>query len=333
MTRMTENLSDAPTGPGDGLHVLWVNTQASFKGGAEQYIHRTAGHLATRGVVSSLLYDVADPGDPAFLRGFAGGAYPIVDAARQIAELRPDVVYVHRTDDLALLDTLARADVPVLRFLHDHRLFCLREHKYTAIGQHTCTKATGLGCYSCLGFVQRRPDRSLGLRTLASLEREQEATRRLDGVVVGSRYMATHVAAHGFEPGRIAVLPLYAQGPAHPPSTEREPGLLLFVGQLVRGKGLDVLLEALASSRAPFRLEVAGEGAQGADLRAQAIRLGLADRVRFAGRLHGEDLEQRYRRASVLVVPSRNPETFALVGLEGMRHGLPVIATAVGGMN
>ena len=315
------------------LHVLWVNTQASFRGGAEQYVHRTAGHLAARGVTSSLLYDVSDPGDPSFFRAFSGGAYPIVDAARQVAGLRPDVVYVHRVKDPALLGTLARTDAPVLRFLHDHRLFCLREHKYTAIGQRTCTKTTGLGCYACPGFVERRPDRSLGLRTLAALEREQEATRRLDGVVVGSRYMAAHVAAHGFDPRRVTVLPLYADGPAHPPSADREAGRLLFVGQLVRGKGLDVLLDALSRVSLPFRLDVAGDGAQAAELQAQAARLGLAGRVSFAGSRRGEDLERLYRRSSVLVVPSRTPETFALVGLEAMRHGLPVIAAAVGGMN
>jgi glycosyltransferase involved in cell wall biosynthesis len=220
----------------------------------------------------------------------------------------------------------------VLRFFHDHRLFCLREHKYTAIGQRTCTQKSGWHCYSCLGFLNRS-DKWPGVRlsSLGALRRAQEAQRSLDGFVVGSRYMARHLAAHGLAGDRTHVIPLFVEPATVVPAVPRASDTLLFVGQLVRGKGLDRLLRALPRLSHPARLDVVGDGRQRDELQRLAHQLGVADRVQFHGRVEPEELPRFYRRATALVVPSRAPETFALVGPEAMQHGTPVVATAVGG--
>jgi glycosyltransferase involved in cell wall biosynthesis len=59
--------------------------------------------------------------------------------------------------------------------------------------------------------------------------------------------------------------------------------------------------------------------------------LGLADRVRFTGPLTGADLEARYAAADLVVLPSRT-ETYGMVAAEALAHGLPVVASAVGGL-
>ena len=112
----------------------------------------------------------------------------------------------------------------------------------------------------------------------------------------------------------------------------REPDLLLFAGQLVRGKGLDTLLTALSKMKAPARLLVLGAGRQETELRALARKLDLDGRVEFAGSASRDALDIQYRRALCLVVPSRSPETFGLVGPEAMRFATPVVATDVGGV-
>jgi glycosyltransferase involved in cell wall biosynthesis len=108
--------------------------------------------------------------------------------------------------------------------------------------------------------------------------------------------------------------------------------LLLFVGQLTTGKGIDLLLRALARAAHPCRLILVGKGPQEAELRELARALGLSERVVFLGALAPEALSAYYRRASCLVFPSRAPETFGLVGIEAMGHGTPVIASTVGGV-
>jgi glycosyltransferase involved in cell wall biosynthesis len=111
---------------------------------------------------------------------------------------------------------------------------------------------------------------------------------------------------------------------------------VLFIGNLIARKGLDVLLEAFATLREdlPFALDVVG-GDEADPLYARQMRtlvkgLGLADRVVFHGHVEGESLRDLYRQADVLAVPS-SYEGFGIVYLEGMAFGLPAIATLQGG--
>lgn len=314
------------------MHVLWLNENAHALGGAERYVHDTARLLAARGHRSTLAYDVASRVDADWLRPFEG-AYPLVDLTRQVRELRPDVIYAHRISEGRVVEELAAlaARTPVLRFFHDHKLFCLREHKYTAIGRRTCTATVGAGCYACLGFAQRA-EAFPGVRlvSVSALRRDQRRSAGLSGFVVGSRYMADHVAAHGFPQEKIHRIPL-----AVAPTPTREPGaverdLVLFVGQLVRGKGLDVLLRATARGR--HRLVVVGDGRQREELVALARGLGVEARVTFTGALPRGAIDDWLARARCLAMPSRAPETFGLAGLEATARGVPVVGSDVGGM-
>jgi glycosyltransferase involved in cell wall biosynthesis len=282
-----------------------------------------------------LFYDVKatpDP-DPSMLATFEGG-FPIVDLEHQLRELAPDVVYVHQLHDSAALRALAASPFPVVRFFHDHRLFCLREHKYTALSQTPCRRTIGAGCYPCLGFVRRSETwPGVQIASLRGLRAEQAWVRHHTAFIVGSRYMADHVAAHGFERSRIHVIPLYASGPLQSGvHGQRQEDLLLFIGQLTTGKGLDVLLQALTRTALPCRLMVVGRGRQEAKLRALVQSLGLAERVVFVGWLDPEALSAHYQQASCLVFPTRAPETSGLVGIEAMAHGTPVIASPLGGI-
>jgi len=131
--------------------------------------------------------------------------------------------------------------------------------------------------------------------------------------------------------------------------------LLLFVGRIQPLKGLDVAVAALAelvhggAGSSSYRrlggggrvsdavLAVIGgpSGPQGADevhrIEELVAELGLADRVRFLPPQGHEMLSTFYRAADVCVVPSRS-ESFGLVALEAAACGVPVVASAVGGL-
>jgi glycosyltransferase involved in cell wall biosynthesis len=317
------------------MKIAWINELAQPSGGAERYVRDTARELADRGVRSVLFYDVKATPDPSpsMLAPFEGG-FPIVELGRQLRELAPDVVYVHQLHERGALGALAASPFPVVRFFHDHRLFCLREHKYTALSQTPCSRTVGAGCYPCLGFLRRSETwPGVQLASLRALRAEQAQARHHEAFIVGSRYMADHVADHGFERSRIHVIPLYARVPPRSDVPgQRQEDLLLFVGQLSTGKGLDVLLQALTRTSRPCRLLVVGRGRQEVKLRALVQALGLAGRVSFAGWLDPEALSAYYEQATCMVFPTRAPETSGLVGIEAMAHGTPVIASALGGI-
>lgn len=102
------------------------------------------------------------------------------------------------------------------------------------------------------------------------------------------------------------------------------PGLL-FVGNDFRKKGLPALLQALTPLPAQVWLAVVGEGEQGAAMRQQVAEQSLGQRVHFLGALQHMDLA--YQAANCLVHPTLE-DTYAMVVLEAMAHGLPVVVSA-----
>ncbi len=96
---------------------------------------------------------------------------------------------------------------------------------------------------------------------------------------------------------------------------------LLFVGNDYRKKGLPAALKALASLPADVFLAVVGNTAAIAGFRDQVAALGLTQRVFFLGSL--QDVGPAYVAADALVHPTLE-DTFAMVVLEAMAHGLPV---------
>ena len=310
--------------------VAWVNEHAAFVGGAEQYVFETAELLAAEGIENTLLFDPLARFDPAFLKPFAR-AYPLIKPADQIPALGADIVYVHRVAGAERVRQIGEATPRAVRFFHDHRPLCLREHKYTAIRQETCVRPIGIHCYSCLGFVANQ-GHTLSLRSLGPLREELEESRKLAGAVVASRYLKQHLMDHGFDADHIHVAPLFS-APPPPIIVPRDERRLVFVGQLVRGKGVDVLLEAMTLLPSYVRLTVVGSGRQELELRALAEKLGLSSRVLFTGEQRGLDRDRLVASAAALVLPSRSPETFGLVGLEALRLATPVVATNVGGIS
>jgi glycosyltransferase involved in cell wall biosynthesis len=111
---------------------------------------------------------------------------------------------------------------------------------------------------------------------------------------------------------------------------------LLCVAAVTPQKGHDVLVEALAGiADAPWRCDCVGALDRDPGfverLRQGLRAYGLADRMRLVGPLAGADLDAAYAAADLLVLPSRG-ETYGMVVTEALARGVPVLATAVGGL-
>lgn len=100
---------------------------------------------------------------------------------------------------------------------------------------------------------------------------------------------------------------------------------LLFVGNDFRKKGLPALLDAMALLPNDTWLAVVGAGEQGAAMRQRVDQLGLSSRVHFLGAL--KNMDAAYQAADCLVHPTLE-DTYAMVVLEAMAHGLPVVVSA-----
>jgi glycosyltransferase involved in cell wall biosynthesis len=135
---------------------------------------------------------------------------------------------------------------------------------------------------------------------------------------------------------RVDVVPNPIDDHLFAPGPEAETAAsILVVGRVERGKGQDVLIEALPAIRdavpeAQVRL-VGDDGGTAVALARRAQALGVGDAVTFEGALAREELPAVYRSATVCVVPSRF-EGFGYTAVEAMACGRPVVAARAGGL-
>ncbi|HXU77566.1 MAG TPA: glycosyltransferase, partial [Methylomirabilota bacterium] len=138
---------------------------------------------------------------------------------------------------------------------------------------------------------------------------------------------------NGFDRSRIEILaPVPRAGDASIRSSFSQRNLIVYAGQIIRGKGVDVLLRALALMHEPFECVILGDGNHRAHCEELSRSLGLQDRVQFKGFVPQEELRSYYRECSVVALSSVWAEPIATIGLEVMRYALPVVAFDAGGI-
>lgn len=156
---------------------------------------------------------------------------------------------------------------------------------------------------------------------LSALACCSEYVRRRDRDIMGLDVRRARVIHNGVNVDRF-VMP-----------SERAPGppRVLTVSNLIRDKGIDVLLDAFARLPHPgVRLSIVGDGRARQALEAQAAALGIASRVTFHGMR--DDVEAFLRTADVFVHPARWHEAFGYTIAEAMACGCAIVSTDGGAL-
>lgn len=324
------------------MRLLFVHDRIGALGGAEANILVTAEELRRRGHSVGLMHGMgANRGDSGWHEVFQS-RFPATETdgaavlGRALAQFQPDVVFLHKLSDAAVLQSMLSCGRPVVRMIHDHELYCMRGYKYNYFSRHVCMRPASAYCvFPCGASLARGTGSIFPIRWVSygAKRREIDMNKRLDRLVVASAYMRDELLRNGFDAGRIEIhppVPRPAQSGALPSFGARN--LIVYSGQIVRGKGVDVLLESLARVSAPFECVIFGDGSQRPACERLSARLGLQDRVRFAGFVAQSRLAGSYADASMAVMSSLWPEPFGAAGIEAMRCGLPVVAFDAGGI-
>lgn len=324
------------------MKILFANNLCGHYGGVEQVIAHTAAALSRRGHMCHLAFGHARPDADEFARGFSSathcgefgwpgpGGEPFADI---VARVKPDVVFVHKLAQLPPGVERSNAYRKVV-LVHDHDLWCPTGLGYTRHNRRTCTHAAGWRCYLALAFLEKAEGGPIPVKLVNVGDKLRAMARyhTFDAVLANSTFIRDRLQAGGFPADRLHL--------CHPVLEQGEPGVtpvpeapeVLYVGSLIRGKGVDLLLRALHQVAHPWKLTIVGRGKSEDELKALAQSLGIAECVNFVGWVPNDEVGAYYRRARVVAVPSCWPEPFGLVGLEAMRHGRPVAAFAVGGI-
>jgi glycosyltransferase involved in cell wall biosynthesis len=298
-------LRDALREAGDEVRLL-TSAAGTAADGTADYVAPTARRPAARA-----LLQIHDPRAAATVR-------------RAVKEFRPEVAWVNMfAHHLSPSVFRALGPTPVVLFVSDYKLVCPLGSRLLPDGS-LCHHQAGLPCLAagCLSPPHWLRDQ---LR-YAAIHR---ALRRVHTIVACSAWMQAELKRAGW-PSLVLPIPSLP----HPTLPRRPAGepRFLFLGRLDREKGVDLLLEAFARMPTPGSLHLAGVGPCRDALQALVRDLGLDDRVHFLGWLDREAIAQELALAWALVVPSLWAEPLGMVAQEAIAAGVPVIASASGGL-
>lgn len=163
---------------------------------------------------------------------------------------------------------------------------------------------------------------------------------RAAAVTAASRFLADDLERHaGPLPRPVVVTPMpldVARFEAGQGTPKAIPPRILFAGNLVSSKGVDVLIRALALLKAraiAFRAKILGEGPAQADLERLAQQQGVASDIEWSSFLPQDRMPLEYGASTIAVLPSRGQaEGLGLTLVEALLAGCAVVGTPAGGI-
>ncbi len=221
----------------------------------------------------------------------------------------------------AAIEERAMRPAPADLLVVNHISLLARSARTLAAKYGTPTRVISYGTDT--EFLERNP---------RYLELYRPAAGSADRVMAISRFVADQVRALLPE-AQVEVLGGAVDRTVFRPAEAAPADRIAFVGRLVTEKGVWVLLDAVRRLRRPdLVLDVVGEGPQERQLQEAVRSGGVPARVNFWGYQPPAQVRDVLVRAALAVVPSTWPEPLGLVVLEALACGVPVVASAVGGI-
>jgi glycosyltransferase involved in cell wall biosynthesis len=253
--------------------------------------------------------------------------------ARVVEEVRPDVAHVHHVFErltLSVLDALQRRGVPTVMTLHDYKPVCPNFRLFTEGAP--CTRCLSGGYWQVVRHrcLEGSRWRSVAAAVDSYAARARGVYDRVDRFVAPSGFLRDRVVEGGLPADRVEVLPNPVVAAPSPRTAPADPPAVLYASRLVAEKGVDTLLDAAARLPAGTRVRLAGSGRLERAVRARVAAEELP--VDVLGPLAPDRVVAELRAAAVAVLPALWWENCPMAVLEAAAQGVPVVASAVGGV-
>ncbi|UVI27952.1 glycosyltransferase family 4 protein [Paenibacillus spongiae] len=184
--------------------------------------------------------------------------------------------------------------------------------------------------YTCHSLVSMEDGSSL-----RSIKSQASLLRHADQIIVPSYWLKKEIQKRFYSAAsKTKVIPNGVRVGSN--GTRVPPHRLMFVGRLIRDKGIEPLIRSisiLSGQKKQIRLTVIGKASLKYQKRLKAIakQIGVLSNIRWLGFLPHGQVQRMYSSHGAVVVPSKL-ESFGLVALEAMANGIPLISTRAGGL-
>jgi glycosyltransferase involved in cell wall biosynthesis len=222
----------------------------------------------------------------------------------------------------------ATAGIPIVQLLFNYRLLCVNGLFYT----------NGAICERCAGgnyahAVVRRCFRDS--RALSAIYAASLSWHRLAGTwkhcvslyISPDHFLKDKLVGAGFDESRIRVIPNPFDAASYTPTYDRG-GYALFVGRLIRPKGIFTLLDAARRSSADVVIAGNGEDAD----RVREHPAVTSGHVKFVGPVYDLEFERLLAGSAFVVVPSEWYDNLPMIVCQAFAHGKAVIASRINGI-
>ncbi|MEW6606650.1 MAG: glycosyltransferase family 4 protein [bacterium] len=326
------------------MKVLVIHDNCSIGGGANIYRKKLSELLEKEGVKifvftyasqeedKETCYCYHPPGGIKFIRYIHKYLNLFISLRKWINKIKPDIIHIHHNYIFTNTILLAcRNKVPIIQTVHDYRLICPIGTGVKKVKKEICSHYQGFGilCYleGCISlrdfirqFILKKINKYL-LKKVVTL------------FIAPSMFMKNALKDYGLEALFIPFGIDYSKYEGTSPADQQNR--VLFIGDLYRSKGVDILLKAFCrvSKIIPTaRLDIVGDGPIKEELKNECQRLNLQNNVTFYGRVPDNETLKFYSKTTVVVLPSIVLENSPLIIYEAMASANPIIGSRIGGI-
>ena len=321
------------------MKALFYHSIFGYVGGIERYIHQVGSlfkkeNWTLYGLFEEKVDNVGNFGD-IFEDVFFGNDNNIDSIIKEIYALDIEVVFIHKSNNINLLSALNKNFYTIMT-IHDHDYYCFRKHKYFPIKRKNCILPMNkFYCSICSLLVKRDRTKKLGFSIINAQEKIAltNEVKDADVTIVLSKYMMRNLDMNRWDMDTVyRIYPIYEVKEIKKEIKKKEYHRnYLYVGQLIRGKGVDILIEACRQLKHEYSLKIVGNGNDYEYLDKLIRMYGLSKRIELVGWV--DDVDKYYSEADLVIVPSRWQEPFGLIGIEAFSRMVPVVAFNIGGIS
>jgi len=251
------------------MKILHINDFCHKTGGTEIYIDRITKKLKELGHDISLLFGIPHPSDAEVIScngifvpdiHISGNRMIINSTIEMIKKEKFEIVYLHNIFNPIFMGAL-REVIPVIKFVHDHRFYCLSGEKYLSKIKRICPFSYHpLRCFLMAyltNCASRNPVRLL--KRISQCGSALSQSKNFDGIVVFSQSVKKYLYENKIENEKIAVINHFASSNSSN-AEKRDASMLLYAGRISREKGVDYMLKAVEGLKIDCKLVIAGDG-------------------------------------------------------------------------
>jgi glycosyltransferase involved in cell wall biosynthesis len=328
------------------MRIALANSSNGLVGGAETYLQAIGSYFQRQGHSVSFWYEHSCDDEaqiirfPSDVNEWSAGRKGRFEALRGLQDWRPDVIYCQGLIDPET-EAALQLTAPCVLFAHNYNGLCIN-------GGRTMDWPVPAPCEHRFGsqcLVRFFPRRCGGLSPFTmwtdyrTNRTRLERAKRYGAVLTHSGAVARKFREHGVACRQIRFFIDQSDAECSVKWIPGDRWRLLMLSRMVRGKGGDVLLDALprvvAQLKRPLHVVFAGDGAERSRWMQKALHLNVSTKectIDFPGWVSPAERAALLKQTDLLVVPSVWPEPFGLVGLEAALFGVPSVAFSVGGI-